>query len=381
MDSGMSTTIDAGASTARAVVPAVKMLVLAELDRRRIASLSCAAADSGHEVAHLRTVDQLERRLKANGSSVLLIDARHSGAETACVGVRSRAEHAGVPILVLAEEITGLTFAEAFAWGADDVVPWASPRPLVARLRSLPHTAPPPSAARGSALVVAPEPARRVVMGRILRRAGFDVVFAADVDEVQELSKRTSASLVLLESDAGDPAHALACLAELEAPPAVVIRCPPKDLSAMRSWERPGRVAVIDAFGSPENALYRANELMRGVGADGRQSRRMLHGTPVEFRPAGHRELEVGFSYNVSRGGLYVRTLSPPATDSVWLELSPPRSERVVRLDGAVAWRRGIGGHESATAPAGFGVKIMDGSSADLRAWAEGCEALEATGA
>ena len=46
------------------------------------------------------------------------------------------------------------------------------------------------------------------------------------------------------------------------------------------------------------------------------------------FGFAGRDADDRGFSYNLSLGGLYVRTLSPPEDDIVWVELRPPRSER-----------------------------------------------------
>jgi hypothetical protein len=62
----------------------------------------------------------------------------------------------------------------------------------------------------------------------------------------------------------------------------------------------------------------------------------------------------------------------------VWLELGPPRTERAVRLDGQVIWRRGLANSDAATAPPGFGVKIVGASAADLGAWETGCSAFEA---
>jgi Tfp pilus assembly protein PilZ len=137
------------------------------------------------------------------------------------------------------------------------------------------------------------------------------------------------------------------------------------------------RVSVGDGFAPPENVLFLANELLAQRGVDQRASARLLYGTSVTFRAAGRDEDEIGFSYNISAGGLYVRTLAPlEPNQDVWLELWAPRSERRVRLAGTVAWRRPFGANERATVPAGFGVRITDGLAGDLDRWREGYESL-----
>ena len=119
-----------------------------------------------------------------------------------------------------------------------------------------------------------------------------------------------------------------------------------------------GGVGVIDAFAPPENVLFASNEL-KGGAVNNRRSPRILYGTTVAFRGAGREKDDFGFSYNISEGGLYVRTLAPPEDDEVWIEMCPPRSERRVRLVGKVAWRRRFNHNENATVPPGFGLSIV----------------------
>lgn len=104
----------------------------------------------------------------------------------------------------------------------------------------------------------------------------------------------------------------------------------------------------------------------------------MLYGTATTFRLAGRRESQVGFSYNVSVGGAYVRTLcAPEVGERLWLELVPPRSDKLVHLEAVVAWRRGVGNDAEAIVPPGFGVRITGGSESDLAAYRAGCIAFE----
>jgi hypothetical protein len=122
--------------------------------------------------------------------------------------------------------------------------------------------------------------------------------------------------------------------------------------------------------------LFVANDLLHRRATDHRSSARLLYGTTVAFKGAGRAEEELGFSHNVSVNGIYVRTLAAPEDDHVWLELTPPRSERRVRLIGKIAWRRVFGPGPNATVPPGFGVQIVDGARADLEAWRAGYDAF-----
>jgi hypothetical protein len=136
------------------------------------------------------------------------------------------------------------------------------------------------------------------------------------------------------------------------------------------------KVAITDSFAPPENILFAANELGRS-GVEGRASPRVLYGTMVAFRLAGRDEDELGFTYNVSADGMYVRTLAAPSRgDDLWIELRPPRTDRRVRLEATVAWRRGFGPIESATVPPGFGAQITDATKGDLSRFLAGYEAF-----
>ncbi|MDP9150257.1 MAG: PilZ domain-containing protein, partial [Myxococcota bacterium] len=149
---------------------------------------------------------------------------------------------------------------------------------------------------------------------------------------------------------------------------------PPKRMAALHAAIASlGPNTVADGYAPPENVLFLTNELLSRRGVDQRATPRVLYGTAVAFRAAGREEDEIGFSYNVSAGGVYVRTLDPlDAGQEVWLEMWPPRSERRVRLAGAVAWKRGFGPSDGATVPSGFGVKITDGLAGDLARWESG---------
>ncbi len=306
-----------------------------------------------------------------------------SDAEDPAVNVLDlRASHlcAQMPIIGLASMPGDLDFASMFGSGGDDLVGSDRMWPLVARLRALPREAPPPASGEPlRALVADADRVRRLIYGHALRSTGHDVAFAAELGDLANLAKATSPDLIVMSSELTPNAReVITSLRKQGSGSTWIISTPPLQLKAQRG-QLTGldRVRATDAFAPAENVAFLANELRHSGVVENRASRRLLYGTTVRFRVAGRDEDDCGFSFNVSEGGLYVRTLALPDEDEVWLELSPPRVQRRVRLVGQVAWRRRFCPNERATVPPGFGVRIVDGSAADLALWEEGYRTLE----
>ncbi len=307
------------------------------------------------------------------------------GARKAFEHVRRQARFAPVPILGVATELNDLGFTELFVWGGDDLVETATPQPMVRRLRSLMAQPVRPAVdseadQRHRAVVAGADSTWRTVLGRSLFNGGFAVRFAMSADNLANECLADGVRVVVVSDDLG-PSGPLEALAEARArgsSAAYVWVTPPKRMAAAtRAMKELGRASVADGFAPPENVLFLVNELLAARGVDKRGSPRLLYGTAIAFRAAGRDEGEIGFSYNVSGGGLYVRTLAPlePAQEA-WLEMWTPRSERRVRLAGSVAWRRPFGPNGGATVPAGFGVRIEHGLAGDLDRFRAGYDAF-----
>lgn len=217
-------------------------------------------------------------------------------------------------------------------------------------------------------------------MGRALYNGGFAVRFVASEPDLIGECPGESVKLVVAAEELAPRgiAATIGQARERGAKAAWVVVAPPKRMApVMASLAGVSGVSVADGFAPPENVIFMGNELLARRGIDQRESPRLLYGTTVSFRQAGRDEDELGFSYNISAGGVYVRSLAAPeAGQDVWLEMWPPRSERRVRLAGTVAWKRAFGAHERATVPAGFGVKLTDGLKGDLDRWRAGYEAF-----
>jgi hypothetical protein len=298
-------------------------LDLAAFDRPAEAAMqmsSLGEAPSGFFAARLRTISALS------------------------AWVRESPNLLNVPIVALIDRPSEGQFRDAFAAGADDALVGDDERSLRQRLKSLrsipaPRTTPD----HGMALVaMADGPLRRWV-GRTLRQAGFEIAFAVRSEEVYEAA--ITQPTLIVTGTGGACAEALERLE-------VVFKANrvPKLTLDDDAW--------LHAGDTKAKLLFFADEAStRARTGDARRSERVLYETICAFRLAGLMEPAYGLSHNINRGGLYVRTLSPPTVDSeLWVELRTVTGAPV-HLRGRVIWRRDAG-ESSATSPSGFGLKI-----------------------
>lgn len=355
------------------------VLAVGSFSQRERTRLGVVAQQASLELSICETPDQASERAAERTPHSVLVDLTLSGCETFCCDLRAQSHLAQVPLLALSSELDDLSFASAFSWGGDDAVTLRHPRALIERLRALTKDElVPASAHRGRALVCEAEHTRRVALASVLRNAGYQVTFAVEGRDAAKFARSTDFALVVINSELEDHPRGLLEEARESGSDALwILTAAPRRLAELREQlVGTSRATVCDGFAPPENVLFLANELGRNQGIDNRASARLLYGTRVDFRAAGLEQDDQGYTYNVSLGGLYVRTLNPPKEDVVWLELTPPRSDRRVRLEGQVAWRRAWGPNVSATVPPGFGVQITDGTSRDIDAWKDGYRAF-----
>jgi DNA-binding response OmpR family regulator len=365
------------------VKPARPLLVVGISDPQVIESYAFSAKESGLEMHAVRSTEEATAWLETHDPMAIALDMMSDGAEASCLGVRAIGRLANVPVIGLVPELNDLVFPEMYGWGGDDVARLAVPEELVPRLRGISvdgslH----PVAAKGGALVVDADRRRRVLYARVLRNAGYDVRFAVDADEAVTASTSETLKLVIVDADldGGGGVELAKSIRAGGVAVAVVVATAPKKMKHCRDAVGDlTKVAITDGFAPPENLLFVANELGRTGSTDGRASARLLYGAVVAFRQAGRTSDAFGCTYNISAGGLYVRTLAPlNGGEEVWIEVTPPRSDRRVRLEGKVVWRRRFGPIESATVPPGFGVQITDGAKGDLIRYESGYRAFAA---
>lgn len=341
--------------------------------------LAAGCQDANLDLVHVDSIGEALEWGEENSPHSLLVDGSEVDIEKVCFGMRTNPRLALVPILTLTFNPTELVFAETFNSGGDDVVSCRVGAGLGARLRRLPEVAEvrPPASSAKLALVVAGEPARRMVLARVLAGAGYAIQYAADVEEASQVAERGGPHLFVLDTEEDSVRDLVTTWAPQDVDRLWILSTPPRKMRAHISWiQDVPNAAITDSFAPPENIVFLANELGRGHANDNRTSRRLLYGALIGFRCAGREEDDHGLTYNISEGGLYVRSLAPPVEDRVWLELLPPRTDQRVRLEGRVCWRRGFGPSTEATVPPGFGVQISDGAKADWEAWKRGYQAM-----
>jgi CheY-like chemotaxis protein/Tfp pilus assembly protein PilZ len=340
---------------------------------------------------HLHVEPEAARALEWIGSNrakpvAIVLSMDSAAAAEEAVQIRAHFELAAVPIIGVQRRVSDLSFEEAFASGIDDVS--LLDAVLVGRrLRQLEDVASSAVMRREDVVVIAdPDRNTRLLLGRVFRDAGFQVQFALDAGDALRQSLDGKVIVVIISAElnaAGDDGEPLSTRAPRAGSGAAwIINTPPRDMAAVRARlgiPRDAKVTVHDAFAAPATLLFVANELLNKPAKDGRESERHLYGTSVRFRLAGRESDDTGYMYNVSKGGLYVRTLAPPERwDELWVEFTPPRSDRRVHLEGTAVWARRYGPGSLASVPTGFGVQITGGSKADLERYERGYGAFHA---
>ena len=175
-------------------------------------ALSMAAEEAAFTLHAVQSPEEAGRWLESHDAMAMLLDTEAS--ESLAVQTRSSAKHARLPIIALSPEIGDLYFSDAFSWGADDVLPLNSTRPLLTRLRTLPREAGSlPASTRGTALIAESDKTRRTVVGRVLRNAGYSVTFAVTKEDAALFAQREEVALAVLNAELADDYAATISLA------------------------------------------------------------------------------------------------------------------------------------------------------------------------
>ncbi len=281
--------------------------------------------------------------------------------------VRESPSLLNVPIVAMLDRATEGQFREAFAAGADDALLGADFGSLRQRLQTLSAHRPVqrPEAVRGIAMVTMPDGPLRRWVGRSLRQAGFELLFANDALEMRDVNLCVP-TLIVTSRATVQRAAASERISGIFWDARI-----PKLVLADDAWEHAGDTKA--------KLLFFADDAAKSATAtEFRRSERALYESICAFRAAGVMQPAYGLTHNISADGLFVRTLSAPALgDELWIELRTI-SGVPVHLRGRVMWRRDAS-RASATKPAGFGFHI-DASQTpvlDLQDWQAAYESLK----
>lgn len=356
----------------------MSVLVVGHYTPEHREAIEGAIGRGGLRTAFAADAAQAHQRLSTPGAPpprCVFVDGGLADAGDFVRALRSQAALFAVPVFATVNNVADQTFAAAHAYGVDDVVPDRDMGAFTRRAAVLSdfESGHRPPVSQGIALIAHADPVSRQLYGRILRQAGFDTAFASDPAGMLAVATRTPAPrIVVLSDDLSDDLLDLIgdARAGARAPflPHVVVgdetRMPTKLRTTGHSVDQREAVVALSRLAPPDSLLFVVNELLRREfvrekGQDQRVSVRLLFGTLCSFRAAGEIRSVFGFTYNLSREGLYVKTYDPPPKESeLWLELRPPHETIGVHLRGRVMFARKLDPTAAASAPPGFGLRI-----------------------
>jgi len=326
------------------------------------------------------TLDEAARRMDEHAAEPRCVFVSHDANLGAVVGkLRERASLLTVPVIAVVPHCSESVYLGVFASGADDALVSGDRGGITRRLANLHGARPqqPQQNARraGLAIVASDDIALRKTLGKTLRRAGFDVTYATEASDLAELAARSAGLSLVVATEDFPPLGAAAAIkaartaASKPELPALVV---PAD--AQIGWTPSGDLPVDGKL------LAFAEEVARGSATDQRISRRLPYGTLCAFRGSGVLQPTYGLTHNISREGIFVRTLDAPRPGSeVWLELRAPQAAPIIHVRGHVVWRREPGA--VGATPFGFGLRIKPEACPpqDCEQWVAGYDALLAS--
>ncbi len=339
----------------------------------------CLIAAASHASTRLdfASLDDAARRMEEHAAEPRCVFVAHDADVSRLVGrLRERASLLTVPVIAVVPHASESIYRNAFASGADDALVSGDRGGITRRLANLLSCKPRENNTpdQGLALVASGDIGMRRMLGQTLRRAGFDVAYATEARELVELAHNAPSLCLVVATAEFPPLGADAAIrsartaARKPSLPALIVPC-----DANSSFD----LSETEGFGSAGRLLCFAEEVARRNATDLRASQRLPFATICAFRPAGVLHATYGLTHNISREGLFVRTLDAPKPGTqIWLELRAPEAEGMVHLRGDVVWRREPGA--VGATPFGFGMRLHAGDCpvGDLSTYTKGYEQL-----
>jgi len=337
------------------------LLVFGKLRPERKRSLSGMAAAAKMSLIAVEEPGEALAWLETNDPHCVIVDASAPRLDKIIAKLRSKRQANLVPVLALVQSPDDLFIEQYFSWGGDEIVSMEAGASLLERLKAVPRE--PPKNNPGRRVVIGdPDKAHCDVIGRAFAQAGFDVKSAIDRKSLEFLVKQYEPPVVVVNATFGELPELIARSRQNRSKAGWVILAARRDFEAQQTaLTEHERCVVVGVQSSPWQLLYRANEVARNAAAERRIQPRLHVGSQVLFRASGGDDDDVGVCFNVSLGGMFVRSMAPVAAEQVWLEWRVPHEKTRIRLEGQVVWRQtSMIDPGRASSPLGFGVKFSD---------------------
>lgn len=316
----------------------------------------------------LSLVEELEGANVAPAAAprCLVVDWELEDSRDLCRNLRASGTLPDVPVVAIVDDPWSPLVTDAFASGVDDYLPRRQLDRLEQKVAAVAGGgALLGQSASGKVVLVDPDRNQRVLLAQQLRRMGFDVHFALDIESIPD-GDEVKMVVISAALDVG------AALSKRESELPWLIVGEREQLGGVDAVEAK-RTKLFDTGGDPGQIVFVANQLLTEEFTQLRASKRLVYGVPIHFGGVQNGSAGIrtyGYTYNISLGGLFVRTLTPPAMGTVLdLRFSPPAGRGRVLVTGRVVWRQeqpvGRNG-----VPCGFGLQyaelpLADGAALD----------------
>ena len=296
--------------------------------------------------------------------SCAVTDCSTEAGQTICRGIRLSALLADLPLIAIVEHPWSEQVQQAYGLGADDYLPATSVEQLKNKLLALrAEGTPSGSYLSGKVVLADPDRERRVHVGRHLRRMGLEVAFAVD----DQLPDDPGVKLVVAHCSLASVGGVIAQYRQGPGAkiPWVITGTRSEIDQARKQVEEAEDVVYFDLDSDPTQIAFTANKMLVGKSRSLRRSERIDYETPIQIMIKDNGGAEIwGYSYNINLGGLYVRTLTPPALGTqISMEFTPPCGRGRVLAEGQVVWRQEYS--KGKGYPSGFGVQYGELPVAD----------------
>lgn len=304
--------------------------------------------------------------------------------EKLCLEIRANVSTEDIAIIAAIEDPWSSFLDDLYTLSIDDYIVMSQVKDLIKKLKMISRGLPWPSIKkeRGKVLLGERELKKRIFLGRLIRRRGFDLQFADSVEEIESFVKRDPLIELVItpfslgENKIPDVIRRVRSISGKRLP-WIVLGAEEELLELFKLSSQFSPITLFKGFLSPEYIIFLINELLNPPPENVRKSKRVLFRGAVQVKDLNNEEVIWGYLYNINATGVYIRTLTPPKTGSqLELFFRPPFGEGRVKLRGRCVWTKEYGEEKGPVVPHGMGVFFTDISPADSAALSTGYSCL-----
>lgn len=255
----------------------------------------------------------------------------------------------------------------SFVAGADDFIAKPVNHPAVLRkvdavIAGL--AIPPRTTPRGrNVLIASANDVASTLVERLLIESGFGATRARDAGEGARLAEAQPFDVVVI--DLSLPAEG----AGLVAAPLMKLPRPPAILAIAKGTPPPAGtfewqpLAIYDAELELEHLIKHLSSVLSGTlsRADRRQKPRVPFASTVKYRFYGHEEWQIGYGYDLSETGIFVRSLTPVAAKQpVEVQFKLSDDGKSLEAKGLSIWTNAFGPRDIFSFPYGMGLAFAE---------------------